>query len=490
MMDRLAIRLTNVKFSYKNDEVISINNLTAYCNEKIAIVGRNGSGKSTLLNLIVGNIMPNAGNIQKKLKLVHIPQIEHCQSSLNIDELDFKLMSLFNIPDINMNYLSGGEKQKLLLTDCLSINTEGILLDEPTSHMDSQGIRLLTNKLKNFYGLVIFVSHDRKFINDLATKVWEIEDGKVSVYSGNYDDYIYQKEALIESNKNTNSKIQKEKEKLLKSLEDKKRKAESIEKISTRQKKRNIKPNRLAASKQKDTVQKNIYKNAKNIQKRLDNIGENIKIKEAPIIEFPSVKYLEMHNRYPIMGENIELIIKGKLIFKQLNFQFEKNERIAIIGDNGSGKTSLLNYILNENQGVIISKKAKINVYKQMDNISKENTSIIKFLEEVSDYNTDIIKSVLLNLGFSPNDINIKTLNELSGGEATKLGIAKLLLEPSNVLLLDEPTNFLDIYTINALEELLKRYKGTIIFTSHDQSFIKHVATQIWEIKNFTLYKL
>ncbi|WP_353419306.1 ATP-binding cassette domain-containing protein [Staphylococcus delphini] len=125
-----------------------------------------------------------------------------------------------------------------------------------------------------------------------------------------------------------------------------------------------------------------------------------------------------------------------------------------------------------------------------MGYILDDDQTLIKYLEEKSDYENSLIKSVLLNLGFSQLEINTKKMNELSGGEATKLSIAKLLLEPSNVLILDEPTNFMDVYTIEALENLLMSYKGTVIFTTHDQAFVDKVATQVWEIKNARLQRI
>ncbi|PCF35729.1 hypothetical protein B5C00_01725 [Staphylococcus delphini] len=489
-MNNLAIKLENVKFTYGTKALITIKTLAAYKNERIAIVGKNGSGKTTLLKLIQGIITPHEGTIKTYIKMTYIPQIEYDQLTVDTNTLDFELLSKFHVPDITMTHLSGGEKRKLLLTEGLSYYTEGLLLDEPTTHMDYKGINQLKSILNYHYGLVIFVSHDRDFINEIATQIWEIEDGQINVYLGNYDDYMQQKNEMLEAVKNENDKKQKERKRLQKSLEEKRKQAESIEKISKKQRKRHIKPNRLAASKQKDTVQKSIFKNAKNIEKRIENIGEDLTIGELPQIEFPTVKSLEMHKRFPIMGEDITLTINDKQIFNRLSFQFEKGEKIAIIGDNGTGKTSLLNYIIRNEEGMTISKNAKIKVYEQMGYILDDDQTLIKYLEEKSDYENSLIKSVLLNLGFSQLEINTKKMNELSGGEATKLSIAKLLLEPSNVLILDEPTNFMDVYTIEALENLLMSYKGTVIFTTHDQAFVDKVATQVWEIKNARLQRI
>ena len=482
-MSDLAIRMNHIKVTYDTQDIFTFENLTAYKDERIAIVGENGVGKSTLLRLIYGTIMPSQGSIERHVRFNYMSQLEMNNSVSHHDALDFKMLSELNVPENEWHQLSGGEKRKLTLTHTLSSYSEGLLLDEPTTHMDAEGIQQLIDYLKYYYGLLIFVSHDRDFINALATKVWEINNHKVEVFSGNYDMYLEQKEEQLAYIERENDKKRKEKERLMVALENKQKKAEKVGKASAKSKKKNIKPNRLAASKQKDTVQKNMFKNVKNIQQRIDNIGEETLLQEERQIDFPTIKSLEMHKNFPIMGRDIYLKRGDKTLLDGVSFQISKGERLAIVGDNGVGKTSLLQYIVDEQEGITISQNAKIKVYNQMDYMPTSNQNVLEYLGENTYYHTELIRNILINLGFDERTLNHKKMDELSGGEATKLSIARLLVAPSNILILDEPTNFLDVYTIEALERLLKSYKGTVIFTSHDQTFIKHVATKVWRIE-------
>lgn len=483
-MGDLGIRMDHIKVTYDTQDVFSFDHLTAYKDEKIAIVGENGVAKSTLLKLIYGVLTPSQGSIERHVHFNYMSQLAMDNSVSRIDDLDFKMLSELNVPENEWHQLSGGEKRKLTLTHTLSSYSEGLLLDEPTTHMDAEGIQQLIDYLKYYYGLLIFVSHDRDFINALATKIWEINDHTIEVFSGNYDAYVEQKEEQIAYIEHENDKKRKEKERLMAALEDKQKKAEKVGEASPKSKKKNIKPNRLAASKQKDTVQKSMFKNMKNIEQRIKNIGEETALQDERHIDFPTIKSLEMHNNFPIMGEDIYLKLGNKTLFDGVRFQVPKGERLAIVGDNGVGKTSLLNYIVNEQEGITISQNAKIKVYNQMDYIPKNDQNVLAYLGKNTYYHTELIRNILINLGFDERTLNHKKMNELSGGESTKISIAKLLVEPSNILILDEPTNFIDVHTIEALERLLKSYKGTVIFTSHDQKFIAQVATQVWRIED------
>ena len=190
------------------------------------------------------------------------------------------------------------------------------------------------------------------------------------------------------------------------------------------------------------------------------------------------------------MGQSINLYAGDKLLLDNVDFQFPLGKRIAITGDNGTGKSTLLHSILNEAEGMIVSKKVIFSSYKQMDYKLTGSVPVIDYLMKQTDYPENTVRSILNNLGFKQTEI-LKPVNTLSGGEAIRISMASLFVRPSNVLILDDPTNFIDIQTIEALEGFIKQYPGTIIFTSHDNYFVEKIADQIWKItdKKLSLMK-
>lgn len=485
-MNELAIKMRDTTVEIKGEIILDIPELSVYKNERIAIIGNNGQGKTTLLNLIAGKLNANY-TIERHIDFKYFEQIE--KSIKDHEIFDFKLAAEFNIPENNKSQLSGGEKQKLRLISSLSDYKEGLLLDEPTTHLDNKGIKKLVDELNFYYGTLIVVSHNRDFINQIADKIWEISDGKITEYIGNYDDYKVQKNLHIQTQMNNFEKYHKQKRQLEHSLAEKRKQAENHSKNVNKSKKLQIKPSRLVNTKQKDTVQKNLHKSAKAVESRIKKLNFVESSKVEKLIVFPAITKLELNNKFPIRGDHIVIKRGNTTLLNNVNFQFPLGKKVALTGPNGSGKTTLLNYINENNLGVTISQKAKINMYGQMDYKLIEDVSLLEYVQKQSEFEQQFIISILMKLGFSIIDLK-KKVNVLSGGEATRLVLALTFLKPSNILLLDEPTNFIDLNTILALENLIKVYPGTVIFTSHDRFFIEKVATSHYEIKNKKLIQL
>ncbi|GMA55153.1 hypothetical protein GCM10025857_65100 [Alicyclobacillus contaminans] len=192
-MENLTVKLTNIKQNFGAKEVLSIKELSAYENDRIGIIGENGQGKSTLLKIIYGDLNPE-GTVQKETEFNYFPQIAEIDELFNINSLDWELVSQLAIPKNNIQTLSGGETSKFRLAQVLSTYQMGLLLDEPTTHLDQKSVKKLVEELRYYYGTLLFVSHDRYFLNQLADKIWEVQDGKVVEYEGNYDAYKQQKE--------------------------------------------------------------------------------------------------------------------------------------------------------------------------------------------------------------------------------------------------------------------------------------------------------
>lgn len=489
-MENLAIKLNKIEHSFGAKKLFSIESLSAYQGERIGIIGSNGQGKSTLLKLIAGELKPDSGTIQKEIAFHSFRQISDIEEENDqTNELDWELLGRFSVPQNALNTFSGGELTKYRLARVLSTYEMGLLLDEPTTHLDQNGIEQLIEELRYYYGTLLFVSHDRYFLNQLATKLWVIEDEEIKEYTGNYEEYQQQKKLEKLENERAVELFLKEKQRLTMAINQKKEQAEKNKKISTKKKQQSIRPDRLSSSKQKDTVQKNLQKTAKAMESRLLQLKEVATIEETRSIQFPISKTVEIHNKFPIRGEDFYLTKGEKRLFEGCDFQFGLGKRIAIIGKNGSGKSSLLKSILANDTGIVLSPKVVFSTYQQMSYNLQGNQSILAYLLEKSEYKEALVRSILHNLGFSQIEMS-KPINKLSGGEATRVQIALLFTRPSNVLLLDEPTNFIDLQTTEALETLVTSYPGTVIFISHDRYFIQKVADEIYEIKDFRLQRI
>ncbi len=438
-------------------------------------------GKTSLLKLINGEFKAEKGNIQREIDFTYYKQVE--ETTQMSDNLDGELLSRFAVPKSNNNKWSGGEASKYRLTQVLSNYQPGLILDEPTTHLDEKSVDLLISELQYYYGTLIFVSHDRYFLDKLATKIWEVADGTVTEYAGNYTDYLALKKAAITRKEHESENYQREKQKLEQSLIKKKKQATRMSKVSANRKKRNIRPDRLSSSKQKDTIQKNVQKTAKVIEGKLSRLKEVTSPTKDKVVHFSLPKTLELHNQFPIMGADLNLKAGQNILLKNTDFQFKNGEKIAIVGDNGIGKTTLLNQIVSQGESIVLSPKVQFSKYSQTDYDLNSTSNLLQFIEKKSDFPEKIIRSVLHNLGFRYEQIT-EPVKNLSGGEATKVALALVFLRPANVLILDEPTSFIDLPTITALQDLIKNYPGLVIFTSHDRYFVEATATEVYEIDN------
>ncbi|WP_225744794.1 ribosomal protection-like ABC-F family protein [Marinilactibacillus sp. Marseille-P9653] len=481
-MEKLVLEMKDVMKSYNSREVVSINHLTVYENEKIGIIGRNGQGKSTLVKMIAGEIEQDSGKIEKSIEFQYFAQIEK-GTRIDFEMTDPELLGKLNIPTHSSDFYSGGEVSRLKLVNLFSRYTGGLLLDEPTTHLDTKGRRFLIEELQYFYGTALIVSHDRAFLDATVTSIWEVESGKVTVYKGNFSQYEVQKEAELEEQKQKHNLYVKEKNRLERTVDKKQRQATKLNQVSEKQKNRRIKPSRLSSSKQKDTVQKSAHKTVKAINSRIEKLEEVEKPSAYRALQFPVLENLKMYNRFPIRGEAVTIVKGNQVLLEKINFQFPLGKRIGITGNNGSGKTSLIQYILANGSGIVMSPKAEISTYNQMDYYLEKQETLFQYLSKDSDYSEALVRAIAHNLGFLDNQLQ-QPVQSLSGGEATKLVLAKMFSISSNILILDEPTNFIDLETIEALEKLMIAYPGTIVFTSHDQRFMDHMADQIWKIEN------
>lgn len=492
--------------------------------EKAALVGPNGAGKSTLLKMIVGESAPDDGNVilTKGKTLGYLAQHQEMQSGntiyeevrtakadiiameRRIREIEMELKHLsgdalndrletynrlmatferengysceseitgvlkglgFTENDFTkpVNTLSGGQKTRVSLGKLLLTKPDILLLDEPTNHLDLNSIAWLETYLLNYQGAVLIVSHDRYFLNKVVTKVLEIELGELRTYMGNYSDYAAKKQQL--------------------------RDIRLKEYLNQQQE---IKHQEAVITKLKQFNREKSIKRAESREKMLDKIEVLDKptevASEMRLTLEPSVEsgndVLTVTHLAKSFGTNC--------LFQDLDFDIKRGEKVALIGGNGTGKTTILkmvNHLVPKDAGTIaLGSRVHIGYYDQEHQVLSLHKTIF---EEISDAYPDLtntkIRNVLAAFLFTGDDV-FKKIEDLSGGERGRVSLAKLMLSPANFLILDEPTNHLDIQSKGILEDAIRSYTGTVFVVSHDRYFINRIATRILELKDKQLY--
>ncbi|WP_368489676.1 Msr family ABC-F type ribosomal protection protein [Clostridium sp. BJN0013] len=478
----LIIKAKDLRIEYTGREVLDIDELELYHYDRIGLVGANGAGKSTLLKVLLGELTSPGCKINRLGEFAYIPQLDEVTLQ---EEKDFALIGKLGVGKLEVQSMSGGEETRLKIAQALSKQVHGILADEPTSHLDREGIDFLIGQLKYFSGALLIISHDRYFLDEVVDKIWELKDGKITEYWGNYSDYLRQKEEEYKSQAVKYEKFVEERDRLEQAAEEKRKQAQKIDQKAkgTSKKNKSESGGRLAHQKTMGSKQKTLYNATKSMEHRIAALGKVEAPEDIRTIRFHQSKALELHNPYPICGTEINKSFGYKVLFEKASFSIPLGAKVALIGGNGAGKTTLIQMILNHEDGISISPKAEIGYFAQNGYKYNRNQEVMEFMQEDCDYNVSEIRSALASMGFVQNDI-CKRLSVLSGGEIIKLLLAKMLMGRYNILLMDEPSNFLDLPSLEALEMLMKGYAGTIVFSTHDKQLLDNVADVIYEIKD------
>ncbi len=357
--------------------------------------------------------------------------------------------------------LSGGQKTRVSLGKLLLTKPDILLLDEPTNHLDLNSIAWLETYLLNYPGAVFIVSHDRFFLNRVVTKVIEVENGNVRMYSGNYKAYADKKQQIRDA---------------------------MMKEYLNQQ--REIKHQEAVIDKLRQFNREKSIKRAESREKMLDKMTLVEKPQEAAREIHFSLEPSSISGNDVLCVEELSKSFNSQLLFRNINFEIKRGEHVAVIGDNGTGKTTLLK-ILNQvhfpdTGSFTLGSKVKIGYYDQEHHVLHNDKNIF---DEISDDYPDLtntqIRNTLAAFQFTGDDV-YKKVGDLSGGEKGRVSLAKLMLSEANFLILDEPTNHLDITSKEILEKALNDYTGTILYVSHDRYFINQTANRILELVNQT----
>lgn len=454
----LLLEAHDIKQYVKDRLLLDIEQIQVHQHDRIGVVGRNGSGKTTLLNILAKKTLPKEGVITQHTQNELLPQLKRTDTTK-----------------------SGGEVTQEYIQQMLLKEKRLLLLDEPTTNLDREHIEWLEKKLSKWQGALIIVSHDREFLDALCSTIWEINEGKVTEYKGNYSNYVALKDVENRQQKLAYEKYEKEKKQLEQAIRLKEEKAKRASK----------KPKNLSSSEARikgvktyyANIEKKLQKTAKALETRMNNLEHVEKERELPPIKMDLLNEGTFKGRIIIRAEDISGMIAERVLWKKVSFQIRGGDKVAIIGPNGSGKTTLVNKIIHQETGIKVSPAVKIGYFSQNLNILDVEKSILENVQSSSTQSETTIRTVLARMHFFNEDV-YKPVDVLSGGERVKVALAKLFLSEINTLILDEPTNFLDLHAVESLELLLKEYEGSVIFVSHDRKFIEKIATRIIEIRN------
>jgi macrolide transport system ATP-binding/permease protein len=392
------------------------------------------------------------------------------------------MASKFGVHRLWNENMSGGEKTRFKIAKALENESILIFADEPTSNMDIEGIELAEKMLTEYKGGLIIISHDRSFLDKLCNKIIELEGGKIKIYEGNYSDYSRQKLHDKERAQFEYEEYIKEKKRLEGVIADTKQKAGSIKRPPNRMGNSEARLHKMGGQKAKANLDRKI----RNVEKRIEHLEVKEKPKKISKINIDIMPSDDIYSKIIIEGKKVNKSFGNKIIFKDAEFSIYNGSKVALIGPNGCGKTTLIKMIMDRDNSIRLSKGARIGYFSQDMSILNNNLSIIDNVMESSIYPENFARLLLARLLFKGDEV-YKKVGVLSGGEQIKVSFAKILLQDINLLILDEPTNYLDINSLEVMEDTLKDYDRTLLFVSHDRSLITKVATQIMTVENYKI---
>lgn len=467
----IKLNIKNMKKYYGSRLLLNIEDLKVYEGEKIGIVGVNGVGKTSLLEIISGNLEYDGGelNIDTSKGLDYISQLGRPKET----SIDGKYASVFHVDKLWNENMSGGEKTRFKLAEGFQREKGILLVDEPTSNLDIDGIKLIIENFKAYKGTLLVVSHDRTFLDEVCDKILEIEDGNVSLYSGNYSRYLDLKKEQIDRKAFEYQAYVKEKDRLLNLKRNVDEKSSRVKSTPGRMGNSEARLHKMGGQKNK----KKLDNFSKSIDSRLERLEKKDKPKEEELIKVEILDSSKPHGKILISGERINKAYSNNIIFKNASFNIYNGKKVALIGPNGSGKTTLINMILKKD-GISVSKNVKIGYFSQSMDILDDSKTILENVMDKSIHDENFARLILARLLIRGDKV-YNNLSVLSGGERVKLSFAKMILEDINFLILDEPTNYLDISSLDVIEEILKNYNGSILFVSHDLRFIENIGQEL-----------
>jgi len=472
----LSLELKHVVKDFGDRRLFKIDYLKVYSEDRIGVIGANGIGKTTLLQIMAGIIEPDEGTVSRRCPLSYITQMDDIDRTAVISNP--LLAQQFKVGMQYSETLSGGEKTRYKIAAALSQESSLLLADEPTANLDIQGIELLQQKLTEFKGALVIISHDRILLEAVCNIIWVIDGRKVRVYKGDFQDYLVQKEIERKREEAEYDTYIAEKKKLEEAVDNRANQAVSMRKTPKRMGNSEARLHKMGNQKAKANLNKAVVA----METRLSQLEEKKKPPKEPTVVFDLTNANSLQSKVVLQGERVCKSFGSRMLFNNAQFSIFNGQKVALVGANGCGKTSLLKMIVRGEEGCFIAPQARFGYFSQEMEGLDVTKSVLTNVMNTSIYDEGFVRSILARLLFKREEV-FKPVAVMSGGERTRITLAKIIVSEANFLLLDEPTNYLDIPSIQALESVLTEYKGTILFASHDRKFINSIVTHLMLIE-------
>lgn len=469
----LLLRADALRVFFGLRTIFSIDTIEIFDGDRIGLIGDNGAGKSTLLSVLHGDRPADEGTVRRFARSAIVRQFGAPEAA---ETVDASIRARLQAKDEVHEGISGGELERLRITQALSVQAPLLFVDEPTTNLDFDGVDQVRGILATHRGAMVLVSHDRALLDALCTSIWALEDGTLRVFPGNYSAYREQKARELDFQRFEYAQYRAEQARLRSAIIGVKDSARSVRQAPRRMGNSEARLHKRGSG---TTAQGRLERTAGTLQSRLDSL----EVKERPREDAQVRMMLEgrggITSAVAVSASHLTLTAGEKTLLRDASFDLPTGKRTVLVGPNGSGKTTLLRAIQRGADGIRKSPGVILGWFGQetLDTLDPSLTLLENVLRD-SVLPAHQARSLMAYMGLSAADME-KPAAVLSGGERAKAALARLMAGNATLLLLDEPGNHLDLHALEALEDMLSAYQGTLLLVSHDRRMIDHVAQRL-----------
>lgn len=466
----LVLEAKNLTYSIGERRLLEIEKLQIAAGARIGLIGANGAGKSTLLAILAGELSPESGQVRQHLPCWYLRQLGQ-----EFRVADRRLGRRFKAPREAAAHLSGGEKARGRLAEAMERQAPLLLADEPGVNLDMDGLQLLAAELKSYPGAVVLVAHDRQLLDAVVDTIWLLEDGRLSVYVGNYTAFTAQRAAAATRQQKDYETYCRTQAELLGGIADRRQRSAKTRRAPARMGNSEARLHKMGDQRAKHHLDQAV----RAMESRLEQLTPVERPHQERTLCLDMLVDPDFHSRILVEGRGVTCRFGEAIVLQNLDFRLERGRKVALLGPNGSGKSTLLQRIQQGGAGIRIAPGLRLGYFRQEAAVDAGEQSLLTFVLAASRYPESFCRTLLARLLFPGNSVH-KPLAVLSGGERVRAELARLMLSGVHALLLDEVTNYLDMPSRQAVEDVLAEWEGSLLLVTHDRALLARVAQEVW----------